>query len=219
MCNCGGVNMAQKEPKDWITVNGKHIPIYEGESKQDAYNKAVAKMNEDKKAADIAKRKAEVDKLNGKKSDDDKFIDDLVADIIKDAGPDPALNPEHLMSNSDVQSVVEAYAIEHKGVDENKMLDKIHSKLNKWAIAEYEKRSSPTAPGKSELFKFNWKDLKGNQTAGDVIIKYLKENKIPMIQYYLQTYADVDKTGTYYAVNHEGNGLVTVNRKKKYKPD
>lgn len=58
--------MAEREPKDWITVNGRHIPIYEGESKQDAYNKAVAKMNEDKKKADIERNKKESDKLNGK---------------------------------------------------------------------------------------------------------------------------------------------------------
>ena len=58
--------MAKKEPTGWITVNGKHVPIYEGESKQDAYNRTIAKMNEDKKASDIAKRKEEVDKLNGK---------------------------------------------------------------------------------------------------------------------------------------------------------
>jgi len=57
-----------KEVKQWITVNGQHVPIYDGESKQDAFNRAVAKSNEDKKAKDIAKNKAQADKASGKKA-------------------------------------------------------------------------------------------------------------------------------------------------------
>ena len=74
-----------REVKDWITINGQHVPIYEGESKQDAYNRSVAKYNEDKKESDIAKQKEQVkdrlkaeisknksikDTLTGKKSDE-----------------------------------------------------------------------------------------------------------------------------------------------------
>jgi len=59
-------SVTQKEPKDWITVNGKHIPIFEGESKDDAYNRYVAKTNEDTKEKQIAKHKEEADRLNGK---------------------------------------------------------------------------------------------------------------------------------------------------------
>ena len=54
------------EVSDWITVNGQHIPILKGESKEDAYNRAVAKSNEDKKQSDIQKNKDVADKLNGK---------------------------------------------------------------------------------------------------------------------------------------------------------
>ena len=56
--------MAEREIKGWITINHKHIPLYEGESKQDAYNRAIAKENEDKKKADIKKNKKQADRLN-----------------------------------------------------------------------------------------------------------------------------------------------------------
>ena len=69
--------MAQKEPIDWITVNGKHIPIYEGESKQDAYNRAVAKDNEDKKKSDIARSKKEADKASGKIDTSKSTVEDF----------------------------------------------------------------------------------------------------------------------------------------------
>ena len=75
--------MAKKEPIDWITVNGKHIPIFEGESKQDAYNRAVAKDNDDKKKSDIERNKREADKLNEKNSD--KLENRLKGDALLDA--------------------------------------------------------------------------------------------------------------------------------------
>ena len=67
--------MAEKQVKSWITVNGKHIPIFEGESKEDAVkratNKKIAKegvkvaksfadkySNQDKKAITDKQRKA-----------------------------------------------------------------------------------------------------------------------------------------------------------------
>ena len=53
-----------KEIVDWITINGNHIPIFEGESKQDAYNRAVAKANEDKKTSDIEKHDKVAKELN-----------------------------------------------------------------------------------------------------------------------------------------------------------
>ena len=52
----------------WITVNGKHIPLREGESKKDAINRAVAKDNEDIKEKQIAQREKEIKERNGKSS-------------------------------------------------------------------------------------------------------------------------------------------------------
>ena len=43
-----------KEPTAWITVNGVHIPIYEGESKDDAVKRMTTERA--KKAAEKAKK-------------------------------------------------------------------------------------------------------------------------------------------------------------------
>ena len=56
-----------KEVKQWITMNGQHIPIYDGESKEDAVNRAIANKNEDTRQKQIANNKKEADRLNGKK--------------------------------------------------------------------------------------------------------------------------------------------------------
>lgn len=48
--------MSEKKITGWFTINGKHIPIYEGESKKDALNRSVAKQNENKKNSDIEKK-------------------------------------------------------------------------------------------------------------------------------------------------------------------
>lgn len=41
-----------KEPKDWITINGQHVPIFEGESKREATSKFI-----NKKMSRVAKNK------------------------------------------------------------------------------------------------------------------------------------------------------------------
>lgn len=56
-------------------MNGVHIPIHEGESKEDAVNKAIAKHNEDKKESDMAKAKEQADKLNGKQSKEQRLAE------------------------------------------------------------------------------------------------------------------------------------------------
>ena len=78
-----------REVKQWITIDGNHVPIYKGETKQDAFNRSVAMMNENKKKADIAKAKEQADALNNpsKIKDkiklptniDKKFNDDIVS--------------------------------------------------------------------------------------------------------------------------------------------
>ena len=56
--------MTSREPVSWITVKGVHVPIFEGDSQEDAVNRAIAKYNEDKKQSDIAKNKKQADLLN-----------------------------------------------------------------------------------------------------------------------------------------------------------
>ena len=64
--------MAERKVKQWITVNGVHVPIFEGESKSDAVKRAIdkaksnANANEDQKAKDIAKNEKQKAELNGK---------------------------------------------------------------------------------------------------------------------------------------------------------
>ena len=52
--------MSEKQAVGWFTVKGKHIPIFEGESKQDALNRVIAKNNESKKQKDIERNKRSV---------------------------------------------------------------------------------------------------------------------------------------------------------------
>ena len=61
----------------WITVNGKHVPLREGESKKDAINKYIAKDNEDIKEKQIAQRQKEADERNGKVVSADKEAEEL----------------------------------------------------------------------------------------------------------------------------------------------
>ena len=67
--------MSEKKIIDWFTSNGKHIPIYEGESKQDALNRSIAKDNEEKKQSDIEKNAKEADRLNKKKDKSNSLED------------------------------------------------------------------------------------------------------------------------------------------------
>ncbi len=165
-----------REVKQWITVEGQHIPIFEGQSKDSVVKSYIAKNkkaaaskprstsnaekkpeepkyktqiseeefqetikkhfakpepqnsaireSEDRKAKQIAKNKEQADIASGKKSSsqtrDEKLVNDLVNDITKDVNANS--DPEDLISNGDVQSIVEAYAIMHKDVNENKIL-------------------------------------------------------------------------------------------------
>lgn len=115
--------MAEREIEAWITVNGSRVPIFKGESKSDAINRSIAKSNEDKKARDIARNKKEAEKASGKKDEYTTWRDELVRDITKDVNANT--DPSELISNGDIQSVVEAYAMTHKGVDEEKILKDI----------------------------------------------------------------------------------------------
>lgn len=68
--------MAKKdrEIKAWITINGKHVPIFEGESKTDAVKRATSKTDtqkqidkdQDDKEKQIARNKKEKDDRNKK---------------------------------------------------------------------------------------------------------------------------------------------------------
>ena len=60
--------MSDREIKQWITVNGNHIPIYENESNYDAMRRFIAEKNEAIKQSQIEKNKEQADLLNNKKT-------------------------------------------------------------------------------------------------------------------------------------------------------
>ena len=79
--------MADRKVTAWFTMNGKHIPIFEGESKQDAIKRSIKPGKTDikqskvetppKKADTIDKKTAEIDK---KQSDAEQNKPDLKTD-------------------------------------------------------------------------------------------------------------------------------------------
>ena len=77
----------------WVTINGQHIPIGAGESKDEAVKKFLAKKKEDpidKQEREIAQRQAEKDKLNEDRkavSTQDKHKQ-AVEELSKDKYPD-----------------------------------------------------------------------------------------------------------------------------------
>lgn len=77
--------MAEKRlVKDWITIKGVHIPIFEKESKQDAYNRQVAKSNEDIKQKQIAENKRQAQQAQSQSSNKlprRLYLDDMSADF------------------------------------------------------------------------------------------------------------------------------------------
>lgn len=52
--------MAEREVKQWVTINGVHIPIYEGETMDDAIKRRQIKQGEDEKD----KKESEAPKIN-----------------------------------------------------------------------------------------------------------------------------------------------------------
>ena len=60
--------MSTKQVKDWFTVNGQHIPIFEGESKSQAVNRYIAEKNEETKSKQISENKKQADNLNKKEN-------------------------------------------------------------------------------------------------------------------------------------------------------
>ena len=63
-------------------------------------------------------------------SDEDKFVNDVVRDLTKAIPVNGEFSPNDLMSNSDVQAMVEAYTIQFGGNDDE-ILQKIQDKLEK----------------------------------------------------------------------------------------
>lgn len=127
--------MAQREIKDWITVNHQHIPIFEGQSKQDAIDKAKKHQksvndDEDKKQKQIAENKQQADEKNNSK---EQKITELKQQLE---------NAKGLKAKVDIKRKIEMLDIDWKGTEEEYKEYK-HKKLeaeDRQRKLEYEKR-------------------------------------------------------------------------------
>ena len=63
-------------------------------------------------------------------SNEDKFVNDIVRDLTKSLPVSGDITPRDLMSNGDVQAMVEAFTLQYGG-DDDKILQKIQDKLEK----------------------------------------------------------------------------------------
>lgn len=105
--------MAEKrEPKEWITVNGIHIPIYEGETKAQAINRHIIEKNEETKEKQIEANKKQADELSAKKKKpDEKDTKQKQLEIIQKYNPkDPKINKQAtwIESVKDIRTWAEA---------------------------------------------------------------------------------------------------------------
>ena len=115
--------MAERQIKDWITVNGKHIPLYEGESKEDAVNRAIAKHNEEVKEKQIAKNKEQSDELSGKTSKEQKLAElQKQMDDAKGLLAKAKIKTEMEMLKADWKGTKEEW-LEHKKAEHDKAVN------------------------------------------------------------------------------------------------
>ena len=150
-----------KEVKQWITINGVHVPIYEGEGKDAAVKRAIAKQkeavnkNEDQKAKDIKKNQDEKDKLNADKKPTAE----------KGSGPE-------------VDKVKEGNNLSSKKFDEvKKDLDSMKSK----DIVEYSRRDEDGNTVKEVYARqddgsYEMKNGYGHHDDSEYLADYMKEN-------------------------------------------
>lgn len=65
------------------------------------------------------------------KSQEERFIEDMVRDITSSIPVDESgLSADTLMSNGDIQGIVEAFTMRYGG-DDDEILDKIRDRVNK----------------------------------------------------------------------------------------
>ena len=107
--------MAQQEG-EWITVNGRHIMIGSGESREEAINRSIANKNADKKNEQIAKNKEQADRLNGKVVDVKDFKEGDTPKVISDTTTYHILKVEGKgtsdlgnMQGSDAKSILKGF--------------------------------------------------------------------------------------------------------------
>ena len=131
----------EREIVGWITVNGAKVPLFKGESKEDAINRHIAKENETKKANDIAKNKEQADKLNEK---DKKSEYEMLGNPDKDG------NYKARNSNGEVGRVINGKFYSNKYLDNLMKTPEGRNEFNK-IMGKEPVKSSPNDEKKQEV--------------------------------------------------------------------
>lgn len=154
---------------DWITVNGNHIPLGAGQSKEEAIkaffakkngqssSKSTAKSNEDKKQAQISKAQAEAKRLN----EEQKYRDSLK----KGNGVTIDKQGNMVFKGEKVQQLDTTDATEpndkypngdslYQSMDKNGNLTAERQELHRQLMEEYFKDHKPFAPGEEKVAYF-----------------------------------------------------------------
>ena len=78
--------------------------------------------------------------MTAPKSEYDREVDSLANALAAPYGAEQRERGEYPFSNSDLEAAVEAYAMTHKGVDENKMLEAVRDRAEYYEAYNDEKR-------------------------------------------------------------------------------
>ena len=128
-------NLGDRKPVGWFTMNGKHIPIFEGETKADAIKRSITKKSPKFKSKHITKT---ADKKTGE---------------IK-ARPKNAPNNKSNAENKESKPVKST--VTEKKVDKKpEQSDKSSSKVKNKEISTQEKRQKEMAEAKIKANKLN----------------------------------------------------------------
>lgn len=172
--------MAERKVKAWITINGVHVPIYEGESKEDAVKRSISKAkenvkaNEDQKEKDIARNKAERDKLNEKSKYEQAGLNESeVKEYLKN-NPDARREANMLLKagrDFDEASIWAYKAAMHdKNVTKTKSIKDLISDTKK--LSDAREKGKDVKKAEKEI-QDNFKAYFNNMSAGDYfVVKY-----------------------------------------------
>ena len=106
----------QSKGMDWITVNGNHIPIFKGESQEDAVKRFLdLKQNEKQKDNQMANAKAEADKRNTQDPPKRLYLKDIPAKDANKFSDVLHLKTKERFRFKDGTSITGAYVFAGKG--------------------------------------------------------------------------------------------------------
>lgn len=120
----------KKEPIGWFTMNGRHVPLYEGESKADAIARATKesvkkqqeniKKNEDQKEKDLTKNKK--DKNTAEKKTNKYNVDPETGEVIRNEKSIKDMTTDEFVKDLEKNGIEVSSAndVEKTGIEEDK---------------------------------------------------------------------------------------------------